>query len=133
MAEHNILGATGEQIAKEFLIGKGLKFVSSNYPKPYGEIDLIFKDISNKHIFIEVKSVSWETSREPLKGVPYETYKPEENVHLEKVKRLSRVIQAYLVSHEIEGEWQFDVLCVFLDQKKKIAKVRHLKNLILGS
>ncbi len=133
MAKHNITGRIGENIAKEFLLGKGLSFVSANYRKPYGEIDLIFKDSPNKLIFIEVKTVSWETAKNSTNAVPYETYRPEENIHPAKVARLLRVIQAYLVSHEIEGEWQFDVVAVFLDQKSKLAKVRHLKNVILGS
>lgn len=133
MARHNITGTIGESLAKEFLIGKGLKFVSANYRKPYGEIDLIFKDKSNKHVFVEVKTVSWETDKPSITSVPYETYRPEENIHPAKVARLLRVIQAYLVSHEIEGDWQFDVVAVFLDQKNKTGKVRHLKNVILGS
>lgn len=133
MARHNVTGKIGEEIAKEFLIGKGLIFVSANYRKPYGEIDLIFKDIQNKLVFVEVKSVSWETPTSGEGAVSHETPHPEENINSEKVKRLKRVIQTYLVSHEIAREWQFDVIAVFLDQKSKTAKVRHLKNVILGT
>ncbi|MES2134765.1 MAG: YraN family protein [Patescibacteria group bacterium] len=133
MARHNITGKIGEEIAKKFLIGKGLKFVSANYRKPYGEIDLIFKDSQNRYIFVEVKSVSWETPTSSENAVSHETPHPEENINSEKVKRLKRVIQVYLVSHEIVGEWQFDVIAVFLDQKNKTATVRHLRDVILGS
>lgn len=179
MAKHNEVGRIGEGIAKEFLIGKGFIFVSANYRKVYGEIDLIFKDISNKLVFVEVKTVSWETptignssvSRETrslefgaakrvsqpkdsktLYSMPFyegenketapqktqrqisvrgETPRPEENIHPQKIQRLKRVIQTYLVSHEMAGDWQFDVIAVFLDQKNKNAKIRHLKNIIL--
>ncbi|MFA5877025.1 MAG: YraN family protein [Candidatus Paceibacterota bacterium] len=133
MAKHNIVGRIGEDIAREFLIGKGFIFVSANYRKPYGEIDLIFKDISNKLIFIEVKTVSWETPAISNVSVSHETPHPEENIHPQKIQRLKRVIQTYLVSHEIVGDWQFDVIAVFLDQKNKNAKIRHLKNVILES
>ncbi|TAK58840.1 YraN family protein [Patescibacteria group bacterium] len=133
MAKHNEVGRVGEDVAREFLIGKGFIFVSANYRKPYGEIDLIFKDISNKLIFIEVKTVSWETPDPHSSSVSHETHRPEENIHPQKIQRLKRVIQTYLVSHEMVGDWQFDVIAVFLDQKNKTAKVRHLKNIILES
>lgn len=131
MAKHNEVGKIGEGVAKEFLMGKGFIFVSANYRKPYGEIDLIFKDISNKYVFIEVKSVSWETPTTGNPSVSHETPHPEENIHPQKIQRLKRVIQTYLVSHEIVGDWQFDVIAVFLDQKNQNAKIRHLKNIIL--
>lgn len=133
MAKHNEVGRIGEGIAKEFLIGKGFIFVSANYRKVYGEIDLIFKDISNKLVFVEVKTVSWETPTIGNSSVSHETPRPEENIHPQKIQRLKRVIQTYLVSHEIVGDWQFDVIAVFLDQKNKTAKIRHLKDVILGS
>lgn len=133
MAKHNEVGKIGEDVAKEFLLGKGFLFVSANYRKPYGEIDLIFKDISNKLVFVEVKTVSWETPAPGSSAVSHETPRPEENIHPQKIQRLKRVIQTYLVSHEMVGDWQFDVIAVFLDQKNKTAKIRHLKNIILGS
>jgi len=133
MAKHNEVGRIGEDIAREFLIEKGLIFISANYRKTYGEIDLIFKDISNKLIFVEVKSVSWETPTLNHTPVSHETHRPEENIHPQKIQRLKRVIQTYLVSHEMVGDWQFDVIAVFLDQKNKTAKIRHLKNIILES
>ncbi len=128
MAIHNELGVIGERIAEEFILKKGFRLILRNYRKPYGEIDLIV--LKNDDLrFVEVKSVSWETGP----AVPYETYRPEENVHPMKVKRLLRVIEAYLVSHEIDADWQFDVICVYIDTGKRIAKVRHLENIILGS
>lgn len=50
-------GKWGEQIAKEELLKKGLKFIASNFTFKNLEIDLIFADNkSNEIIFIEVKS-----------------------------------------------------------------------------
>lgn len=128
MAEHNETGKIGEDIAGDFLKSKGYRVLHRNYRKKYGELDIVAKK-GVLYYFIEVKSVSWETSR----IVSHETWRPEDNVHQNKIKRLLRVIQAYLVSHEIKSDWQFDILVVYVDQEHKKAKVRHLKNLILGS
>lgn len=130
MAKHNEIGTIGEGIAREFLESKGYFIKDKNYRRKYGEIDIVALDSKRVWCFIEVKSVSHEMGE---RGVPYETYRPEENVHPQKVKRLLRVIEEYLVSHEIDGEWQFDVLAVHLDTEKKTAKVRHLRDIILGS
>ena len=129
MARHNFLGSEGEKIAAEFLENKGFEIVSVNFRRPYGEIDIISRETSGEYRFIEVKTVSWETAQD---GVPHETYRPEENMHPMKAKRLMRVIQAYIAQYRVE-DWQFDVIAVFLDQKKKLAKVRHLENVILGT
>lgn len=130
MAKHNEIGDLGEKIAGEFLVSKGFKIIERNYWKPFGEIDLIVKRGPNGYRFIEVKSVSREID-EP--SVPYETYRAEENVHPQKIRRLLRVIEEYLVSHGTVTQWQFDVIAVYIDTDKKVAKVRHLENIILGS
>ena len=50
-------GKWGEQIAKEELLKKGLKFIASNFTFKNLEIDLVFEDKTTKEIiFIEVKS-----------------------------------------------------------------------------
>ena len=127
MAKHNLTGADGEAVAAEFLESKGHKIIARNYRKPYGEIDVVSRERSGLVHFVEVKTVSWETRDSVSRG----TYRPEENVHEVKLRRLARVIQAYLVSHETVGDWQFDVIAVYLNQKDKTAKVRWLKNLVL--
>jgi putative endonuclease len=107
MARHNQTGRIGEAIAAEFLEQKGFKIVSRNYKKPYGEIDLIASK-GGKYWFIEVKSVSHETGAQKI-FVPHEM-RPEENVHPQKVQRLKRVIQVYLLSYHISSDWQFDII-----------------------
>jgi putative endonuclease len=129
MAKHNELGKLGEKIAARFLSRSGLEIIETNFLRPYGEIDIVSRENSGKYRFIEVKTVSWET------GIPisHETYRPEENVHAQKIRKLMHVIEAYLLAHHIESDWQFDVVAVYLDRKPRQAKVRHLKNIILGS
>jgi len=125
------IGQIGEDLACKFVKNKGFRVVDRNYWKKWGEIDIIAE---KDHIirFIEVKTVSHETKNGVL-CESYDTYLPEENVHPRKLKRMSRVIQTYLIDKDIsdEKEWQFDVLAVFLDLKNKEAKMRFTEDLIL--
>ena len=121
MAKHNDVGKIGEDLAVNFLESHGFKTVERNFWKPYGEIDIVSREKSGKYRFIEVKTVSHETS-----------YRPEENMHPQKIRRLMRVVEVYLVSHGISNDWQFDLLCVYLNHQTKEAKIKHLENIILG-
>lgn len=117
------VGALGENMACRFLVKQGFKVLDRNYSKKWGEIDIVAE--KDKVLrFIEVKTVvSHETDR----------YRPEENVHYQKLKRLSRVIQTYLLDKNVsyETEWQIDVLAVFLDLENKKAKFRWTENIII--
>ena len=109
----------------------GFSILERNYTKKWGEIDIIAEK-SNKLYFIEVKSVS----RLDLDHVTHETldqYKPEDNMHPWKLKRLSRTIQTYLLSKNIddEKEWHVDLLVVFLSLKNKNAKIKLVSDIIL--
>lgn len=123
-------GEIGEKIAETFLIKHGFLILDRNYTKKWGEIDIVAEK-ANKLYFIEVKSVA----RETLDSVIHETsdYRPEDNMHPWKLKRLSRTIQTYLLSEKIpeEKEWQVDLLVVFLDLKNKKAKIKVVSDIIL--
>lgn len=129
MAKHNEVGRIGEDVASQFLVRIGYTVVERNFRKPYGEIDIVARGAGGVLIFVEVKTVSYETGA----GVPYETYRPEENVHPRKLERMGRVIQAYLASKRYEGEWRFDVVAVFLDRATKTARVRHTRDIVIGA
>jgi|CXWL01.1.fsa_nt_gi putative endonuclease len=130
MAKHNEIGAIGEVVAGEFLESKGHAILDRNFRRPYGEIDIVSRGTDSAIHFVEVKTVSHGTASNSGLG---EHFRPEENVHPKKIERMMRVIQAYLLSKNIESEWQFDVLAVYLDEKAKTAKVRYLENVVLGS
>ena len=97
----------------------------------YFSEEIISSEKNNKLHFIEVKSVA----RETLDNVLHETsdYRPEENMHPWKLKRLSRTIQTYLLSNKVseEKEWQLDLLVVFLDLKNRKARVKTINDIIL--
>ena len=124
------IGELGENIAVKFLVKHNFSILERNYTKKWGEIDIIAEK-DNKIYFIEVKSVS----RDDIQNVPRETldqYRPEDNMHPWKLKRLSRTIQTYLISKRIpeKKKWQVDLIVVFLDLKNKKAKVKVVKDII---
>ena len=125
--EKQKIGQLGENVACEFLKKHSYKIIDRNYLKKWGEIDIIATKGNILH-FVEVKAVSVKDIR-----YPSDNYEPEENVHPWKLKRLSRVIQTYLLSKKVpdETEWQLDILAVFLDFKTRKARFRLTENVIL--
>ncbi|MCR4311483.1 MAG: YraN family protein [Candidatus Taylorbacteria bacterium] len=125
------IGALGEEIAARYLEGKGFSVVCRNYRKRFGEIDIVVKKKSVIR-FIEVKTVSVSNVKDTSFG-RNDHFRPEDNVHPAKLKRLSRAIQAYLVEYRMgdEAEWQFDVVTVVLDEEGKSARVKWLEDIIL--
>lgn len=127
--EKRKVGDIGEQIACDWLIGKNFKILERNYLKSWGEIDIVAKK-SGIIRFIEVKSVT----RENLSAISSanDLYRPEDNIHPAKLKRLSRVIQTFLLEKGInDEEWQFDAITVYLDIVRHKAKVSFLEDLII--
>ena|ERR1700733_13755099 len=128
------LGDTGEEVACKYLQNKGFSVLERNYLKPWGEIDIVAEK-AKKLYFIEVKSVSRESKFWPKAEVTREpdTYRPEENVHPAKLKRLHRAVQTYLLDHKVpeNKDWQIDVACVYLDFSTHKAHVEMLENVIL--
>jgi putative endonuclease len=122
------IGDEGEAVACKYLEKDSYFVVERNYWKPWGEIDIIAEKDSVIH-FVEVKTVS----RDLTQDISHETFRPEDNVHPAKLKRLYRAIQTYLLQRKVPDskEWQIDVACVFLDFSTKKAKVELLENVIL--
>lgn len=115
------IGDIGESVASMFLEKHGFKIMDRNYLRKYGEIDIVASKDGNV-CFIEVKSVTHETS---------DGYRAEDNVHPWKLKRLARVIQAYILDKKVEGDWKFGVITVELNMETRMAKVKFLDDLVL--
>jgi len=129
-SETQKIGKIGENIAEKFLVKHDFLILDRNYTKKWGEIDIVANK-NKKLYFIEVKSVSRN-----LINVSQETldqYRPEDNMHPWKMKRMARTIQTYLLSNKIPDntEWQVDLFVVFLDLKNKKAKIKVVNDIIL--
>ena len=136
-SETQKIGEIGENIAVKFLVKHGFSILDRNYTKKWGEIDIIAEK-DTKLYFIEVKSVSRETLNTFIpksfnsSDERYQ-YRPEDNMHPWKLKRLSRTIQTYILSKRIpdEKEWRVDLLVVYLCQKERKARVKVVSDIIL--
>ncbi len=114
------IGDMGEAVAIKYLIASGYEIVERNYWKPWGEIDVVARKGSTLS-FVEVKAISHGTVR------------PEENMHPQKLRRLHRAVQTYLLDRKIKDtqEWQIDLVCVMLDFSSRRAKVELIENIVL--
>lgn len=130
MAIHNEIGKMGEDIAVKYLENQGFAIIDRNYLKKWGEIDIVARETAGKVHFIEVKSVSYETKSDLEWAVPYETYRPEEQVHRNKQERLKRAIQTWIGEKRYKDEFQIDIALVYLVPREKYARVKVLENVI---
>jgi len=119
-------GALGEEIACAFLVRKGFTIVEKNYRRPWGEIDII-AERNNEVRFVEVKAFSGDLemfSRE-ING-----YRPEEQIHPAKLKKIVRTAQLYMEHKEDRREYQIDAVGVILDPITRKARCRHFEQIL---
>ena len=127
--EKRRLGDIGENIACDFLKGKDFEIIERNYLRKWGEIDIIARKNNIIH-FIEVKSVSRVTLDEPVTHGTTD-YRPEDNMHQWKLRRLARTMQTYLLDKKLDCDWQLDLVTVKIDQQNRKARVEIIENLII--
>ncbi|HEY4511398.1 MAG TPA: YraN family protein [Candidatus Paceibacterota bacterium] len=131
VTEKRRIGDIGEEIACRFLMKRGFSIVCRNYLRKWGELDIVGKRDKKIHFF-EVKTVSGNIDTQ----VSHVTngYRAEDNMHPWKLKRLSRIIQTYLLDEMREKEdpdWQFDVITVIWDEHRRAGRVEILEDVTL--
>lgn len=126
--ERHQTGKTGEQVAANFLKNKGYEILEMNFKnsfgKQIGEIDIVAKDKDQGElVFVEVKTREYRNHKNTL---------PEENITYSKLRKLSRIANAYLNSNRLQGAgYRFDAISVWLDYGSRRAKIKHLRNIYL--
>lgn len=121
-SKNRIIGSIGEQIAARFLIGLGYSIFETNVRLKGAEIDILAKKGERIHL-VEVKTISRENKRIGT------DYRPEELVNKEKVSKIARFGQYYLISREMaDREVQIDVVAVELDKTTKQASCRLIEH-----
>jgi putative endonuclease len=119
--DRKAVGALGESVAAEFLRRKGFTILERNYWKPWGEIDIIaLKETSVR--FVEVKTLSFDV----LPDISRENnaYRPEEQVHPAKLKKVMRTAELYMAEKRDDRDFQIDVVGVFMDPVRRKARCR---------
>lgn len=123
-------GALGESIAAQFLSQKGYEILGKNYRKPWGEVDIIalkrgiVRFVEVKAVTREIPEIIGDVSRE------MEDYRPEEQVHPKKLKKICRTAETYMIEKKDNREFQIDVVAVFLDHKSRKATCRLYENVL---
>ncbi|NNJ73391.1 MAG: YraN family protein [Enterobacterales bacterium] len=85
------IGQQTEQLARDFLQVKGLRFIASNINYPFGELDLVMQD-GDYLVFIEVRYRARADYGSAL-----------ESVTRKKRQRITKAAQAYLQQEKL---WQ---------------------------
>ena len=106
-------GKAGENIAAEYIEGKGGEIIKRNYWTDFGEIDIIAR-INSEFVFIEVKS---------RYGNKFGS--PSEAVNSAKQNRIRRAAEFYMVNNYINDlPVRFDVIEIYI----KEGKINHIVN-----
>lgn len=132
-AKHLSVGKIGENIAKKYLIERGLKIIETNYCKPWGEIDIVAKTKIGKLIFVEVK-----TLRKDIAEINNNTAKeitPEDNLTYKKLKKLQKISEEFANSHPKilnDQGWQIDLISVEIPKKERnTTLIKENKNVVI--
>ncbi|MBR7142470.1 MAG: YraN family protein [Clostridia bacterium] len=112
-----LIGNYGEEKACALLKKKKYRILARNYACRLGELDIVAaKD--EFVVFVEVKARSAETH-----GCPREFVTPK------KQQRVLKAAQHFLLHYGLEDRQpRFDVIEVYLNDKKHMVAIKHLEN-----
>ena len=110
-----ILGKKGEDVASNYLVGKGLKIIERNFRAGHGEIDIIALD-GNVLVFVEVKTSKSNAFGHPVLWVD------------EKKQRIiGETAEAFIYQNNYdECDCRFDIIAI--EQKKGLYTIEHIKD-----
>ena len=114
MAQHNLLGKKGEDLAVAFLIKKGYAILERNYRYQKAEVDILAKKDQTLAV-IEVKTRSTTDF-----GNPQDFVKPKQ------IERLVNAVDAYITSNLLDLEVRFDIIAIVRSGDKY--DIEHLEN-----
>ncbi len=129
MGSHNTrVGADGEQVAVRYLEQNGFTIFDTNYAartggRLLGEIDIVAKCDNVVHM-CEVKTAP----RRYRSDVD-----PADRVNYEKLQHLARAGEIWVNDTGYTGNWQIDVIVVYINADKGTADIRHLRDVASGA
>lgn len=96
MAEHNILGKTGEDVAADYLIAKGFNILRRNWRSGHKEVDIIAMD-GPTLVFVEVKTRT-------------RAMDPSDLISYYKIRFLETAAESYIRRTNFQGDARFDLI-----------------------
>lgn len=114
MADKDILGRSGEQLAAQFLEAGGYRIIERNWRGTRGELDIVAEH-DGTTVFVEVKTRA--TTRF---GHPFEAVTPR------KVKALRRLAGEWCAGGDARGRIRLDVIAV-IGGHDAPARIEHLR------
>jgi putative endonuclease len=126
-ASRQALGRWGEGLAADYLARRGYAILERNARTPYGEIDLVARQVEDcpggpveLTVFVEVK-----TRTSPAFGLP------EESVTARKRAHLLAAAQSYLQQHpHLENNWRIDVIAILRPRDNRPPQITHFENAV---
>ncbi len=115
MAAHNDLGALGEQIALEYLLGKNYQILETNWVCGHKEVDIIAKE-DDTIVFVEVKT------RHSTCLVD-----PEITVDVYKQRHLIWAANSYVNRYQYDLDVRFDIIAIVIDKNNE-KKIEHIED-----
>ena len=118
LTERREIGNVGERAAARLLRKNGYKILQKNYEALGYEIDIIASDREHT-VFCEVKTrtLGKESTKEP---------RPASAVNPEKQRKIITCAKYYNANKGLKKRMRFDVIEVFVDDKKTVQEIRHL-------
>jgi putative endonuclease len=114
-----LLGASGEEIAVDYLISQGYVVFDRNWRSKSGEIDIVASEKFNSQdelIFIEVKTRSSRDYGDPIEAISATKY-----------LRMYRLALEWLSENSASRElWRLDVISIVISRTQEI-EIDHVK------
>lgn len=117
MAEHNDFGKLGEELAVNYLIGKGYEILERNWRNIHKEIDIIAKD-GKELVIVEVKTRQTD-----------EYGNPDIAVTKKKQRMLIAAANAYVFQNKLDIDIRFDIISIIFKDGKPV--IEHIEDAFL--
>lgn len=99
MARHNNLGTWGENVASEYLVTQGFAIVDKNVRMGHNELDIVAMK-GDEIVFVEIKTRA-DDYVDPISAIDRN-----------KIRRLCKAAEAYVVTYAIPHSVRFDVITI---------------------